>query len=153
MATGKPAPFKRGLVSLPRVQAGLVPLSSVVPRNVRSLLEDDANCTECFDGRLAFDAWLRGSPRLCGGFLGDMCAWGLVTVGTIIILRSHHTFLWRAVRAFHHSSYHRLLLFSRPRVILSVVLTSFGCHTLVGFSSLVSHQLRKGVCCVGSRVV
>ena len=41
MTTGKPALFKRSLVSLPRVQAGLVPLCSVVLPDERSLLEDD----------------------------------------------------------------------------------------------------------------
>ena len=71
MATGKPALFKRGLFSLPRVQAGLVPLSSVVLPGVRSFLEDDAtspllqrDCTERFDGKLAFDTRHRGNPRL-----------------------------------------------------------------------------------------
>ena len=42
MATGKLALFKRSLLSLPRVQAGLVPLSSVVLPKVRSLLKDEA---------------------------------------------------------------------------------------------------------------
>ena len=55
-----PALFRRGLVSLPRVQAKLVPLCSVVPPHVRSLPDDDAifprrqcDCTERFEGRLA----------------------------------------------------------------------------------------------------
>ena len=88
IATGKPALFKRGLVSLPRVQAGLVPLSSVVLPIVRSLLEDDAtpllqrDCAERFEGRLAFDAPLRGNPRLYGRFLGNLFAKGLITMGT-----------------------------------------------------------------------
>ena len=79
--TGKPALFKRGLVSLSRVQAGLVPLCSVVPPAERSLLEDDAtspllqrDCAERFEGRLAFDARLRCHPRLYGTFLGDLNA-------------------------------------------------------------------------------
>ena len=74
--------------SLPRVQAGLVPLSSVVPPRVRSLLEDEAtsplwqrDCAERCDGRLAFDARLRGNPRLCGRFLGDLFAKNLITMG------------------------------------------------------------------------
>ena len=77
------------MVSLPRVQAGLVALFSVVPLEVRTLLEDEAtspllqrDCTERFDGRLAFDARLRGNPRLYGRFLGDLYAKGLTTVGT-----------------------------------------------------------------------
>ena len=44
-----------------------------MPPNVRSLLEDDAlspllqrDCTERVDGRLVFDARLRGSPQLYG---------------------------------------------------------------------------------------
>ena len=90
MATGKHALSKRGLVSLPRVQAGLVPLSSVVPPRVRSLLEDDAtspllqrrDCAERFQGRLAFDTRLRGNPRLYGRFLGDLFAKGLITMST-----------------------------------------------------------------------
>ena len=72
MTTGKLAHFKRGSISC-----------------VRSLLEDDANspllqrdCTERFEGRLAFDARLRGNPRLYGRFLGDFFAKGLITVGT-----------------------------------------------------------------------
>ena len=89
MATGKPALFKRGLFSLPRVQAGLVPLSSVVPPRVRSFLEDDAtspllqrDCTERFDGKLAFDTRHSGNPRLYGRFLGDLFAKGLIAMGT-----------------------------------------------------------------------
>ena len=89
MATGKLVLFKRGLVSLPRVQAGLVPLSSVVLPRVRSLLEDDAtsplmqgDCAERFEGRLAFDARLVGNPRLSGRFLGDLFAKCLITMGT-----------------------------------------------------------------------
>ena len=42
MDTGKLALFKRGLGSVPRAQSSLVPLSSVVPPRVRSLLEGDA---------------------------------------------------------------------------------------------------------------
>ena len=75
IATGKPALSERGLDSLPRVQAGLVPLSSLVPPKVRSFLEDDAtspllqrDCTERFDGKLAFDTRHRGNPRLFGRF-------------------------------------------------------------------------------------
>ena len=72
-ATGKPALFKRGLVSLPRIQAGLVPMCSVVPLTVYSLLEHDAtspllqrDCAERFEGKLAFDARRRGNLRLYG---------------------------------------------------------------------------------------
>ena len=89
MATRKHALFKRGLVSLPRVQAGLVNFSSVVPLKVRSLLEDDASspllqrdCTERFDGKLAFDARLRGKLDCTVGCLADLCAKGLITVDT-----------------------------------------------------------------------
>ena len=78
MTTGKLALFKRLDFALPCVQAGLVPLSSVVLPSVRSLLEDDAtspllqrDCTDQSEGRLAFDAWL---PRLYGRFLGDLLA-------------------------------------------------------------------------------
>ena len=53
ISTRKFARFKRGLDSLPQVQAGLVLLSSVVLPKVRSLFEDDAaspllrrDCTE-----------------------------------------------------------------------------------------------------------
>ena len=87
MVTGTPPLFKRGLVSFPRVQAGLIPLSSVVPPRVRSLLEDDAtspllqrDCAERSEGRLAFVARLRGNPRLYGRFLGDLFAKGLITM-------------------------------------------------------------------------
>ena len=87
--TGKPALFKRGLVSLSRVQAGLVPLCSVVPPEERSLLEDDAtspllqrDCAERFEGRLAFDARLRCHPRLYGRFLGDLSRKRLIAMGT-----------------------------------------------------------------------
>ena len=87
--TGKPALFKRGLVSLPRVQAGLVPLCSAVPPEERSLLEDDAtspllqrDCAERFEGRLACNARHRGNPRLYGRFLGDLNAKGLIAMGT-----------------------------------------------------------------------
>ena len=65
------------------------PLSSVVPPDVRSLLEDDAafllvqrDCTERFESRLAFDARLLGSRRLYGRFFGDLYVKGLITVGT-----------------------------------------------------------------------
>ena len=67
----------------------MVPLSSVVPPGVRSLLEDDATspllqggCAERSEGRLAFDARLRGNPRLYGRFFGDLFAKGLITMGT-----------------------------------------------------------------------
>ena len=70
MATRKPALFRRGWVSLPCVQVGLVPLSPVVPPNVRFMLEDDAaspilqrDCKERFAGKHAFDARLRVNPR------------------------------------------------------------------------------------------
>ena len=46
MARGKTCSLSScGLGSLPRVQAGLIPLSSVVPSKVHSLLEDDATST------------------------------------------------------------------------------------------------------------
>ena len=73
MAARTAALLKRGLVSLPRVHAGLVPLSFVVPPTSPLLQRD---CTERFDDSLAFDARLRGRPPLHGRFLGDLRAKG-----------------------------------------------------------------------------
>ena len=46
------------------------------------LRSSQRDCTERFEGRLAFDARLRGNPRLYGRFLGDLFAKDLITVGT-----------------------------------------------------------------------
>ena len=75
MATGKLALFKRGLVSLPRAQAGLVALCL---KRVPLLHSCNVTAQSVFDGRLASDARLRGNSRLYGLFLGDLCAKGLL---------------------------------------------------------------------------
>ena len=75
MATGKPALFKRGLVSLPRVQAGLVPLSSVVPPNVRPLLEDTMLLPR-FCNATAQKALMTGWPLMHGFVVALDCMVG-----------------------------------------------------------------------------
>ena len=77
----KPALCKRGLVSLPRVQAGFVLFwvqwCLLTYALCLKMVLLHCSCTESFDGRRAFDARLRGSPRfvwlvpgrlMCQGF-------------------------------------------------------------------------------------